>query len=40
VDAQVISSEALKRMSKLNENSEVDNVLLEWMIILELKACG
>ncbi len=32
----VMSSTALKRMSKLHANSNIDNLLLEWTLILEL----
>jgi serine/threonine protein kinase/GTPase SAR1 family protein len=32
----IISSEALKRMAKLEAGSGIDNLLLEWSIILEL----
>jgi len=34
----VISAAALDRMSSLKEDSDIDNVLLEWLIMVELQA--
>ena len=34
----VISVAALVKMTKLTEESDVDNVLLEWLIMVELQA--
>jgi len=36
----VISVAALVKMTKLTEESDVDNVLLEWLIMVELQAKG
>jgi hypothetical protein len=39
--SQVVSSAALQRMAELRADSAcVDNVLLEWILILELMECG
>ena len=39
--SQVVSSAALQRMAGLRADSAwVDNVLLEWILILELMECG
>jgi hypothetical protein len=40
VAVPVVSWRALQRMLKLGEDSEVDNVLLEWTLMLELVAAG
>jgi hypothetical protein len=36
----VVSSAALERMGALNADSEVDNLLLEWTLIVELSQTG
>jgi hypothetical protein len=40
VAVPVVSWHALERMLRLREDSDVDNVLLEWTLILELVAAG
>jgi hypothetical protein len=40
VAVPVVSWRALQRMLELGEDSEVDNVLLEWTLMLELVAAG